>query len=266
MFVLKEGNKEIGTLSGQQQFREAYERAIYMHGGRNYRVVEISHSGGGGEIALGSVDPGLRTNATTTTFVTEQVIYDGMRWSSDGSALSVFHGSVLITEVLNAVEEVDERSGEVVDRWTPSFNSAKFDNAHAFWISEEVTSGLAAEGIGALQHLLRVGSLFSIPLDAHDIYAHALLKDQKAYLVESYPGGIGIAKKVLERWRSVLEVGIRVAERCRCRKGCPNCIVPPRSRSDVDKTVGIRLARQIIESTSDGADFEYRVGLWEPRR
>ena len=36
MFTLKEGSKEIGTLSGQQQFREAYERAIYMHGGRNY--------------------------------------------------------------------------------------------------------------------------------------------------------------------------------------------------------------------------------------
>ena len=266
MFILKEGNKEIGTLSGQQQFREAYERAIYMHGGRNYRVVEISHTGGGGEIALGSVDPGLRTNAATAAFVTERDIYDGKRWLTDGSAISVFYGNVLITEVLNAVEEVDERTGDVVDRWTPSFNSAKFDNAHAFWISEEVASGLATEGIGAFQHLLRVGTLFSIPLDAHDIYAHALLKEQKAYLVESYPGGIGIAKKVLERWRSVLEVGILVAERCRCRRGCPNCIVPPRSRIDIDKTAGIRLARLVIGKTSGRADFEYRGGLWEPGR
>ncbi len=264
MFVLREGNKEIGTLSGQQQFREAYERAIYMHGGRNYRVVEVSHTGAGGEIRLGSVDPGLRTNAITATFVTERDIYDGKRWLTDGSAISAFYGNVLITEALSAVEEVDERTGEIVDRWTPNFNSAKFDNAHAFWVGEEVASGLAADGIGAFQHLLRVGTLFSIPLDAHDIYAHALLKEQKAYLVESFPGGIGIAKKVLERWRSVLEVGIRVAERCRCRRGCPNCIVPPRSRIDVDKTAGIRLARQLIGRTSGRADFEYRGGLWEP--
>ena len=41
MFVLKEGSREIGTLSGQQQFREAYLRAIYMHGGRSYRVIEV---------------------------------------------------------------------------------------------------------------------------------------------------------------------------------------------------------------------------------
>ena len=264
MFTLKEGSKEIGTLSGQQQFREAYERAIYMHGGRNYRVAEISLTGRGGEITLSSVDPGLSTNATMATFITEQEIYDGKRWVTDGSAISTFYGKALITEVLNAVEEVDERTGDVVDRWKPSFNSAKFDNAHAFWIDEEVASGLATEGIGAFQHLLRLGALFSIPLDAHDIYAHALLKEQKAYLVESYPGGIGIVKKVLERWRSVLEVGIRVAEGCRCRKGCPNCIVPPRSRIDVDKTAGIRLARQVIESTSGRADFVFRGGLWEP--
>lgn len=108
MFVLKEGSKEIGTLSGQQQFREAYERAIYMHGGRNYRVAEISLTGRGGEITLGSVDPGLRTNATLATFITEQEIYDGKRWVTESSTINVFYGKALITEVLNAVEEVDE--------------------------------------------------------------------------------------------------------------------------------------------------------------
>ena len=266
MFVLKEGKNEIGTLSGQQQFREAYERAIYMHGGRTYRVLAISHSSSVGEITLGSVDPGLRTNAATATLVTEQDIYSGQRWLTNGSDISTFYGKVLITEVLNSVEEVNERTGEVVDRWAPSFNSAKFDNAHAFWINEEVPSPLATEAIGAFQQLLRVGSLFSIPLDAHDVYAHALLKEQKAYLVESYPGGIGIAKKVLERWRSVLKVGIRVAERCKCRNGCPNCIVPPRSRMDIDKNAGIRFARLVIQSTSTPADFEYVGGLWEPVR
>lgn len=265
MYTLKEGNREIGTLSGQQQFREAYERAIYMHGGRSFRVNEISQTGNGGEIRLGSVDPGLKTNAKTATFVTEREIYEGHRWETDGSIITAFYGNALITEVLNEVEEVDERTGEVVDWWKPGFNTAQFDNAHAFWVSDEFPSTLAAQGVGAFQHLLRVGSLFSIPLDAHDVYAHAVLKEQKAYIVESYPGGIGIAKKVLELWRSVLDVGIGVAERCRCRKGCPNCIVPPRSRTDVDKVAGIRLARQVIARTSRPADYEFRGGFWEPR-
>ena len=263
-FILKEGKNEIGTLSGQQQFREAYERAIYMHGGRTYRVREISSTGSGGEIMLEPVDSGLRTNATTSTFVTERDIYDGRCWTADGSRVSAFYGKVLITESLNAVEEVNARTGEVVDRWVPQFNSAKFDNAHAFWVRDEAGSDLAADGIGAFQQLLRVGTLFSIPLDAHDIYPHAVSKEQKAYVIESYPGGIGIAKKILERWRTVLEVGIGVAERCRCPRGCPYCIVPPRSRDDVNKISGIGFARALLAATSRPAEFEFRSGLWEP--
>ncbi len=263
-FVLKEGNNQIGTLSRQQQFREAYERAIYMHGGRTYRVREISSTGSGGEIMLEPIDSGLRTNATTSTFVTARDIYDGRRWAASGSEVSAFYGKVLITESLNAVEEVNARTGEVVDRWVPQFNTAKFDNAHAFWVQEETGSDLAADGIGAFQQLLRVGALFSIPLDAHDIYPHAVAKERKAYVIESYPGGIGIAKKVLDRWRSVLEVGIGVAERCKCLRGCPNCIVPPRSRGNMNKIAGIRFARAVLGATPHGADFRYRNGLWEP--
>ena len=263
-FVLKEGGNDIGTLSGQQQFREAYERAIYMHGGRTYRVREISSTGSGGEILLEPVDSGLRTNASTSTFVTERDIYDGWRWTAGGSEVTAFYGKVLITESLNAVEEVNARSGDVVDKWIPQFNTAKFDNAHAFWVREETGSDLAAGGIGAFQQLLRVGALFSIPLDAHDIYPHAVAKDRKAYVIESYPGGIGIAKKILERWQSVLEVGIGIAERCKCPRGCPNCIVPPRSRDDVNKIAGIGFARSVLGTTSHRADFRFSNGLWEP--
>ena len=262
-FILKDGKKEIGTLSGQQQFREAYERAIYMHGGRTYRVREIASTGSGGEITLEAADSGSRTNAAITTYVTERDIYGGRRWVTDDSTVQTFHGKVLITESLNAVEEVT-RSGEFVDRWVPQFNSAKFDNAHAFWIRGETDSSLAAEGIGAFQQLLRVGTLFSVPLDAHDIYPHAVAKEQKAYIIESYPGGIGIAKKVLERWRTVLEVGISVAERCECSKGCPNCIMPPRSRDNVNKMAGIKFARTLLGVTSHNADYQFRDGLWEP--
>ena len=262
-FILKEGSQEIGTLSGQQQFREAYQRAIYMHGGRTYRVKEISLTGNGGEINLGPAEPYLRTNPAIFTTVAEQEIYDARRWVFNGAVVSVFFGKVLITEALNSIEEVDERTGEVQDRWKPGTNSAKFDNAHAFWMQDETPSNIAAMGITALQQLLRVGALFSIPLDAHDIFPHAVAKDQKAYIVESYPGGIGIARKALERWRNILNVGIDVAENCKCSKGCPNCIVPPRSNEELDKNAGISLARIILSKTGQPHDFTFVNGLWE---
>ncbi len=263
-FELMEGASVVGTLSGQQQFREAYERAIYMHGGRKYRVEGISFAGGGGgKIELSSAEPYLVTNAATFTTVSEQDIYDGRCWTSGKIEVQAYYGKVLITEALTSIEEVDDRTGEVRDQWVPKVNSAKFDNAHAFWVCQETQTCEADVGIPALQHLLRVGAVFTIPLDAHDIFPHAVVKDSKAYIVETYPGGIGVARKALERWRNILETGISVAESCGCEKGCPNCIVPPRSREKLDKGAGIALARSLLMATENSHDFEFVNNLWE---
>ena len=265
MFVLKEGGHEIGTLSGQQQFREAYQRAIYMHGGRSFRVREVALTGSsGGEILLESADPWLRTHASTFTYVSEQDIFAGWRWVGEGSEVNAFHGRVLITESLNSVQEVDERTGDVLAEWTPQSNSAQFTNAHAFWVQEQRPAAVSASAVNAFQQLLRVGALFSVPLDAHDIFPHAVAKEQKAYVVESYPGGIGIAKKILERWQSVLRVGVDIAVACECAAGCPNCIVPPRSTDDMDKVGAIEFAEALLVATCDGPNGVFRNGLWEP--
>ena len=264
MFVLKEGSREIGTLSGQQQFREAYQRAIYMHGGRSFRVREVALTGSsGGEILLESADPWLRTHASTFTFVTEQDIFAGYRWVGEGSEVNVFHGRVLITESLNSVQEVDERTGDVLAEWMPQINSAQFTNAHAFWMQELRPSSAPVAAVNAFQQLLRVGALFSVPLDAHDIFPHAVAREQKAYVVESYPGGIGIAKKILERWRSVLRVGVDIAVACECEAGCPNCIVPPRSTDEMDKVGAVEFATSLLKATRDGPTGVFHNGLWE---
>lgn len=265
MFALKEGNREIGTLSSQQQFREAYQRAIYMHGGRSFRVREISLTGSsGGEIQLESADPTLRTHASTFTFVTEQDIFAGWRWVGDDSDINVFHGRVLITESLNAVQEVNERTGKVLAQWMPESNSAQFTNAHAFWVQEQRPSDVSSAAINAFQQLLRIGALFSVPLDAHDIFPHAVAKEQKAYIVESYPGGIGIAKKILERWRSVLQIGVDIAATCQCASGCPNCVVPPRATDDMDKVGALAFAHALLAATRHDATAVFRNGLWVP--
>ena len=264
MFVLKEGNREIGTLSAHQQFREAYQRAIYMHGGRSYRVKEVALKGGGGEIVLESADSWLRTRASTFTFVSEPDIFAGWRWVGEGTEVNAFYGKVLITESLNSVQEVNERTGEILDQWTPQSNSAQFKNAHAFWVQQEQPTDVSAAAINAFQQLLRVGALFSVPLDAHDIFPHAVPKERKAYVVESYPGGIGIAKKVLESWREVLRVGVDIALACACGAGCPNCIVPPRSSDDMDKVGAVEFAEALLRATRDDATGVFRGGLWVP--
>jgi len=258
-YTLKVGNDEIGTLSAHQQFKEAYQRAIYMHGGANYRVTEVAHSGSGGTIQLAEAPNHLRTRTVGSNSISVRDLFTGARWRSGAVAL---YGHVTVTEHLWSVTEFDERTSESLDSWQPESNNSHYQNAHAFWLQVEDADSQA--GVVELQHLLRLGTLFTIPVEPHDITPLAVANERAAYLIENYAGGIGIARKVFERWREVLETGIGIAEDCGCVRGCPNCIVPPRSTDELDKRRGVELARLLLSSTDRPHDDELRLGLWEP--
>ena len=266
-FNLKYGSETIGSLSSYQQFREAYPRAIYMHGGKRYRVEGVFMADRGGEITLGKVEQYLATNAKTYMQATEQEIYNGRQWTS---GITAHYGKVATIERMS-VKEINEHTGAIINRWVPDHpHSVKYGDAqHACWLhlKAPIDFDKAAAGVTALQHLLRIGAVFSIPLDAHDIFPLAVKgqgMDFKAYIVESYPGGIGIAREVFERWQELLKLGIRIAKECNCKKGCPNCIVPPRKQGELDKVAGIVLAHALLKATERAHDREIVKDLWEP--
>ena len=84
------------------------------------------------------------------------------------------------------------------------------------------------------------------------------------YVIESYPGGIGIAKKTLERWKDVLKTGFGIAEKCKCKTGCPNCIMPPREKDDMNKIEALQFANDIFSVTSEEATHKFHEGNWKP--
>jgi len=187
VFVLKHGNDEIGTMSAQQQFREAYDGAIYMHGGETYRVQEVASSASGGTIQLGKEETFLSTRPTVITTLTEAEVFDGRQWMSASGEIVVVYGRVTVADRLVQVVETNDRTEEELRRWVPEFNAAQFANAHACWIggpisarptstsSSVATNGRtddALVGVATAQHLLRVGALFSIPIDSHDAFSH----------------------------------------------------------------------------------------------
>lgn len=262
MYTVEHGTEQMGTLSARQQFREAYNEAIYLHGGTAYRVEEVAQTGTGGTIRLGQADHRLVTRPSIGTFIDVRQLFDGRRWLSDGDPVDVFFGNTLVNEVIHNVVETDELTGEEVRRWKPEFNDARFENAHAWWITQEGLDESDMEGVTALQHLMRVGALFTIPIDTHDVYP--LADSTSAYVVESYPGGIGIARKMLDTWRTILAAGINLADGCQCRTGCPSCIMPARSRAELDKRQGIALGRRLLAATEHAHTHELRNSIWEP--
>ena len=260
-FALKRGNEEIGQVSAMRRFREAYIGAIFTFFGRKYRV----HSYEENAVVLAEVEQNLRTEpGFYTTLYQDQIgILDGIAYGD----IEVYLGRLNLVMNFTGYKLIDERSEEV--RGSSDSNAAHSqDNLQSVWINVPPSQESTA-GIGALEHLIRVGAMFVIPADRFDTSTYSKAGDEPtAYYYENYSGGIGVAKKLFEVWPIALEKGIEIAENCSCAHGCQNCIEPAKSynisNTNIDKRSGIVLARRILASAANGPDFRFENGMLNP--
>ena len=258
-YKLKHGNSELGQVSELRRFREAYIGATFTFFGSKYRV----HAHEEHAIQLDVADPNLRTEPGFYTFLQESEIFDGQAFGK----IEVYHGTLNFHMNFTGYKLVDERSGEVKDV-IRSQDALYQNNLHAVWFN--IPSGDVNEaGIGALEHLFRVGAMFVIPADRFDTSTWSKIKDGlTAYYYENYQGGIGVARKLYEVWPSVLEEGIKIATKCNCKIGCQNCIEPAKSwnlsGSKINKVHGIALAEDLLSAVQNGPDRKFQNGSMIP--
>ena len=241
-YDLKYGQETLGKISDLRRFREAYIGAVFTFRGQKYRV----HSHEEHAVVLAEADPNLRTDPSFYTVLTSTDIFDSFAYGE----IEVYYGALNLVMNFTGYKLADERRiGEVIDEGGDN-NSLFHRNLHAFRIDFRSVH----PGIGALEHMIRVGAMFVIPADRFDASTYS--KAGILYYYENYPGGIGIAKKLFEVWQSVLKKGIEIAKDCSCQLGCQNCIAPAKSykSSDavIDKNQGIELATRLLEAKELG--------------
>lgn len=255
-FELKSGNQKLGQISEMRRFREAYIGAIFTFVGKKYRV----HSHEENAVVLESTDPNTRTEPSFYTNLSTTEPFKGYRYGS----LEISYGLLSIRSNFNGYKLLNEETGEEIKR--EGDHSAYYqDKLHAFWM--RVPPGEEPAGIGAVEHMLRVGAMFVIPADRFDTSTYSKTGDDLSiYYYENYPGGIGVAKKLFQEWRQALCKGMEIANDCKCQLGCQNCIEPAKSynmsNSEIDKEQGIILANELLSVTARQPDEEWRDGMW----
>ena len=258
-FKLKRGNEELGQISAMRRFREAYIGAIFPFFGLRYHVRSHEEQA----VTLEESEQYLRTEPGFYTVLTRSDFFDGLGYGD----ISVYHGSLDIVMNFTGYKLVDERSAEVIR--AGGDNDALFlKNLHSFWI-DVPQSAAAVDGIGAVEHMIRVGAMFVIPADRFDTNTHSRVGSElAAYCYENYPGGIGVAKKLFSVWHVALEKGVEIARNCKCSAGCQNCIEPAKawdiSNANIDKVKGIELAEELMAAVRDGPDRKFQDGLMVP--
>ena len=256
-FTLKSGAEELGQISTMRRFREAYIGAVFTFFGKKYRV----HSHEADAVVLTEVDPYLKTEAGFFTVLTTKDIYGGRGFGQ----FEVYYGSLNVVMNFTGYKLIDERTGDPIDEGAGG-EAHYQNNLHSFWINALQSDGARA-GIGALEHLIRVGAMFVIPADRFDASTHSKAgAEPTASYYENYSGGIGVARKLFEVWPTALRKGMEVAENCPCRSGCSNCIEPAKSynisNTAIDKAHGVALGNELLASLESGHDRKFVKGRW----
>ena len=258
-FSLKRNGEELGQISAMRRFREAYIGAIFPFFGQRYHVKSHEEQ----TVVLEDSVQHRKTDAGFYSVLFRSDFFDGLGYGD----ISVYHGSLNIVMNFTGYKLVDEQNGKTIR--TGGDNDALFlNNLHAFWI-DVPQSSTAVDGIGAVEHMIRVGAMFVIPADRFDTSTCSRVGNElAAYCYENYPGGIGVAKKLYNVWHVALEKGVDIARNCRCASGCQNCIEPAKSwdisNANIDKAKGIELAEELLTAVQQGPDREFRDGLMVP--
>lgn len=258
-YKLKCDGKEIGQISEMRRFREAYIGAVFTFFGQRY----IVHAHEKNAIILTETERHIRTDPSFyTTLVTEKP-FEGFAYGE----IEIYYGALDFSTNFGGYKVVDERTGEEIENHTARDAICQND-LHAFWVNMPA-SECANEGIGALEHIIRVGGVFVLPTDRFDTSTYSRTGDQPfASYYENYTKGIGVAKKLFTILPDVLKKGIEIAEKCECREGCPNCIEPAKSyrisNTKIDKIHGIELATDLLEVVKGGPDHRFERGLMVP--
>ena len=258
-YALKCNGEEIGRISDMRRFREAYIGAVFTFFGQKYVV----HSHEKEAVVLTETDQHLKTEPSFYTKLGTLRPFDGFAYGG----FQLFYGALDLLMNFTGYKVVDERTGEEIQTH-PAGGAYTFDNRHAFWVNMS-PSECANEGIGALEHIIRVGAMFVIPADRFDTSTYSKTGDKPfASYYENYSSGIGIAKKLFTILPDVLEKGIEIADNCNCQLSCQNCIQPAKSydisNTEINKIRGIELARNLLDAIEKGPDQEFRNGLLQP--
>ena len=258
-FQLKYDDKEIGQISEMRRFREAYIGAIFTFFGQKYAV----HSHEIDAVVLTEAEQHLRTEPSFFTKLVSKTPFDGAAYGD----IEIYYGALDLSINFTGYRVIDERTDEEIESGSTG-QSKYLNDLHAFWVN--VPPGESAnDGIGALEHIIRVGAMFVIPADRFDTTTYSSTGDEPvASYYENYASGIGIAKKLYAVLPDVLLKGIEIAENCQCDLGCQNCIEPAKSydmsNTEINKISGVDLAIDLFEAVENGPDYVFRNGLLVP--
>ncbi len=259
--------KVLGTVDAMRVYQECHPEAIYLHGGRTLRIVDLDE-----ERRVVTAEPYNADYYTVVLGEKETEILE-VQETRQQDRYRVGLGRLKVTVRVHGYQKKRIFGGEILSEHPLAAPELVFETT-GFWL--EIPSAWAEEltarelhfmgGIHGVEHsLIGLFPLLAIS-DRGDIggishTGHPQLDGPGLFIYDGTPGGSGLSRRGYEDLDSMLEQTLDHVRTCPCEEGCPACIHSPRcgnGNRPLDKEASIL----ILEGMLGRADLP---GI-EPRR
>ncbi|MCL5022776.1 MAG: DEAD/DEAH box helicase [Nitrospirae bacterium] len=235
--IVDDFGKAIGELSGYRVFREAFPGAIYLHRGRQYRVVELDLERK--KVFCREADVLYYTQARSKE-ETEIIEKKDLR---EMGRFSVSRGTLNMTNRVTGYEKKNLFDRTRISRHDLAMPEYTFAT-EGLWIEidSDTEAAIASHGyeLAGTLHAAEHAIVACIPLFAlcdkgdigglsYTLYPH--FARPAIFIYDGYEGGIGLTARafgVIEDW---FEAALLVVTECPCEEGCPSCVQDPQCGS-----------------------------------
>lgn len=235
--IRDESGRSIGELSGHRIFREAFPDAIYLHRGRQYRIVELDLERR--KVYCKEVDVLYYTQALSKEAT--EVIEENKSFKLD--KFTVRWGTLRMTNRVTGYEKKNIFDRIRISRHDLAMPEYTFDT-EGLWMeidknTEDLIKSLGYDLAGSL-HAAEHASISCIPLfalcDKGDVGGlsypfYPRFGSPAMFIYDGYEGGIGLTKRAFDVIEDWFRAALTVINECPCEDGCPSCVQDPQCGS-----------------------------------
>ncbi|MBK8101334.1 MAG: DEAD/DEAH box helicase [Planctomycetes bacterium] len=247
-----ESRKVLAEIDRPSAIVEVHQGAIYGLQGETYLVERLDWHDR--RAFVRKVDADYYTEADTETEVRVLRIDE----TQPHAGYDAHRGEVHVSTLAKAFKKIKFYSRENVGIGDINLPPEEFDTeACALALRPELVARLGLQRGGEASCLHGVGELLQglVPLFLHvdpgDVRVlaevlHPHFEAPTLVLYDRVPCGVGLAERLFHTHREILRAALGVAEKCRCRSGCPGCIGPAPSLGNRSKSVAVAILRAML--------------------
>ena len=238
----------IGTMDELSALSQLHDHAVYLHEAETYIVTRLDLEHKIAHVEKRDLDYYTQAIQASQLRLDEREIEQSWRGCAAG------FGEVTVTTTIPMFKKIRFHSRDSLGFETLELPPQELQTV-ALWLSppRQVCERLLGEKLPVGEALLGVANVLVqvapvyVMCDEQDIGAlvdASNLGRDALFLYDRYPGGMGYARRCLDRLEELMQTVHEVIANCRCAHGCPSCVgaaLPAFATTDLDSAARDRI-------------------------